>query len=78
MPAKTASSKAGSWLPFVTVSLPPWPLEASSVEYFFATEDQLSPSSMAFFAFSAVALSLVRTMWRSRVSAAPNWDLFFS
>ena len=68
-PAKTASSNAGSWLPFVTVSLPPWSLEPSSVEYCLATEDQLSPSSMAAFARSAVALSFARTMCTSRVSA---------
>src|SRR5262245_17729791 len=74
---KTAASRAGSCWPLVTpASLPPFDLDLASIEYFLATDDHDWPESRASLACSALALPLVRTMRRSRLSGVENFDLF--
>jgi hypothetical protein len=56
--------------------LPPAALDVSSIEYSLATDFQDSPLSSAALAFSALALSLVRTTRRSRFSGCAKRALF--
>src|SRR5215208_3291559 len=74
---KIASSNAFSCWPFATAgSLPPCALDASSIEYCFATDLNDSPDSSAALACLALASVLVSTMLRSRRSGCANCALF--
>ena len=74
---KMAASKVGSCWPLVTPSsLPPWFLEAGSVESFFATLAQFAPEPTCCFAWFALSGVLVRITSRSRRSGWLNCCLF--
>src|SRR3954447_4285428 len=74
---KTALSSAFSCWPLGTSgSLPPWDFDASSIEYFLATDLKLCPLSSAFLACSALALLFVRTTLRLRRSGWAKRFLF--